>query len=71
MKKTICAAVLSVAMAGGAYAGGVAEPVMEPEVVVAETSASSEGGIIVPLLMILFIATALSGGSQAQHFYHP
>ena len=46
-----------------ASAGGLGEPIMEPEVVEAATS-SSAGGIIVPLLLILLIAAAASGGSE-------
>ena len=60
MKKIALAAVLSVA-ASTAFAGGMAEPVMEPEVVAAATSSSS-GGIIVPLLLLLVVAAAVSGG---------
>ncbi|MEH7828690.1 hypothetical protein [Gemmobacter denitrificans] len=56
MKKLALAAVLSVA-ATTAFAGGVAEPVMEPEVVEAATS-SSAGGIVVPLLLLLVVAAA-------------
>ena len=44
-----------------AQAGGLGEPIMEPEVVEAATS-SSAGGIIVPLLLLLVIAAAASGG---------
>jgi hypothetical protein len=45
-----------------AHAGGLAEPVMEPDVVEAATSSSS-AGIIVPLLLLLLIAAAASGGN--------
>ena len=58
MKKLALAAALTVA-ASTAFAGGVVEPVMEPEVVEAATS-SSAGGIIVPLLLLLVIAAAAS-----------
>ena len=58
MKKFALAAALSVA-ATTAFAGGMSEPVMEPEVVEAATSSSS-GGIIVPLLLLLVIAAAVS-----------
>lgn len=47
--------------ATSALAGGLAEPVMEPDVVEAATSSSS-AGIIVPLLLLLLIAAAASGG---------
>ena len=58
MKKFALAAALSVATTS-AFAGGLVEPVMEPEVVAKETS-SSAGGIIVPLLLLLVIAAAVS-----------
>lgn len=43
------------------HAGGVAQPMMEPEVVVAETAAGS-GGFIVPLILLALIAAAASSG---------
>jgi C4-dicarboxylate transporter len=58
MKKFVLAAALSVA-ATSVFAGGLAEPVMEPEVVEAATS-SSAGGFIVPLLLLIVIAAAAS-----------
>ncbi len=54
MKKLALAAALT-AVATASFAGGVVEPVMEPEVVEAATS-SSAGGIIVPLLLLVIIA---------------
>lgn len=45
-----------------ATAGGLGEPIMEPEVVEAATS-SSAGGIIVPLLLLLVLAAAASSSS--------
>lgn len=62
MKKLAFVAALSVA-ASTAFAGGVAEPVMEPEVVAASTS-SSAAGVIVPLLLLLVVAAALSGDKK-------
>jgi hypothetical protein len=58
MKKFALAAALTV-VATASFAGGMAEPVMEPEVVEAATS-SSAGGIIVPLLLLLVLAAAAS-----------
>jgi hypothetical protein len=58
MKKLALAAALSV-VATASFAGGMAEPVMEPEIVAAATS-SSAGGIVVPLLLLLVIAAAAS-----------
>lgn len=49
---------------GFGLAGGVAEPVMEPEVI--ETAASSSaGGVIVPLLLLLVVAAALTSGGES------
>jgi hypothetical protein len=57
MKKIALAAALTVA-ASTAYAGGMAEPVMEPAVV--EAGASSSGGVMIPLLLLLLVAAAVS-----------
>ncbi|WP_095587782.1 hypothetical protein [Actibacterium ureilyticum] len=58
MKKLALAAALSVA-ATTAFAGNMAEPVMEPEVIVEDTS-SSNGGILVPLFFLVLVAAAAS-----------
>jgi hypothetical protein len=58
MKKIALAAVMA-ATASTAFAGGLVEPVMEPEVVVTETTSSS-GGILIPLLLLLVVAAALA-----------
>ena len=47
-----------------ANAGGLGEPIMEPEVVEAATS-SSAGGVIVPLLLLLLIAAAVSSNGSS------
>jgi hypothetical protein len=57
MKKIALAAALSVA-ATSAFAGGMAEPVMEPEVVVEEASSSS--GALIPLLLLVLVAAAVA-----------
>ncbi len=61
MKKLVIAAAL-VATAGAAFAGGMSEPVMEPEIVteVVETTAGTSGGVIVPLLILALIGLAAS-----------
>lgn len=59
MKKLALAAALSVA-ATTAFAGGIAEPVMEPEVIVEDTSSSSGGGLVVPLLLLVLVAAAVA-----------
>ncbi len=57
MKKLALAAAVSLA-ASTAFAGGMAEPVMEPEVVVEKSSTS--GGILIPLLLLLVVAAAVA-----------
>ncbi|WP_343080376.1 hypothetical protein [Ostreiculturibacter nitratireducens] len=64
MKKLAIAAFASL-FATTAFAGGMAEPVVEPEVIVEDTAGTS-GGIIVPLLLLALVAVAVShdnGGS--------
>ncbi len=55
MKKFALAAAVSLA-ATSAFAGGMAEPVMEEAVVVEQTASYSSAGLIVPLLLVLAIA---------------
>lgn len=57
MKKLALAAAVSLA-ASTAFAGGLAEPVMEPEVVVQKSSSS--GGILIPLLLLLVVGAAIA-----------
>ncbi len=59
MKKIALAAALSLA-ASTAFAGGMVEPVMVPDVVVATTTSSSNGGLLIPLLLLLVLAAAAS-----------
>jgi len=63
MKKIALAGALSLATTS-AFAGGVVEPVMEPEVVAQQTTSSS-GGVVIPLLLlVLVIAAVASGGGS-------
>ncbi|WP_343078987.1 hypothetical protein [Ostreiculturibacter nitratireducens] len=57
--KMIRTALAAFCMASPAFAGGMAEPVVEPEVIVEDTAGTS-GGIIVPLLLLVLIAVAVS-----------
>lgn len=59
MNKIVLAAALSFA-ATTAFAGGMAEPVMEPAPVEAKAASSSGGGLLVPLLLLLVVAAAVS-----------
>jgi hypothetical protein len=65
MKKLALAAALSV-VATGAFAGGV-EPVIEPVVIVEDTSTSA-GGILVPVLALLLIAAAVAAKQLIDRF---
>ena len=58
MKKIALAAALSLA-ASSAFAGGLAQPVMEPAPVV-EKSAAPSGGFLIPLLLLVLVAAAIS-----------
>ena len=65
MKKLVLAAALT-GLASTAFAGGMAEPVMEPEVIVEETSGTTAGGIVVPLVLLALIAAvALEAGATS------
>lgn len=59
MKKLALAAVITV-VAGAAFAGGMEAPVMEIAPVVEEASGSSAGGLLVPLMLLLLVALAVS-----------
>ena len=55
MKHIVAASAISLALvAGTANAGGMA-PVIEPAVIIEDTSASN-GGILVPILFLIFAA---------------
>jgi len=56
------AAALAALVASPSFAGGIAEPVIEREVV-AQDAGSSSAGILVPLLLLVLIGVAISGGS--------
>jgi hypothetical protein len=59
-------AVISV-IGGAALAGGMAEPIMEEEIVAEEATSSSNAGILVPILALILFAFAFSnnGGSDS------
>ncbi|MFA5537591.1 MAG: hypothetical protein WCZ72_12065 [Gemmobacter sp.] len=57
MKKIALVTVLSLAAATSAFAGGLAEPIVEPAVIEA-TTASSAGGVVIPLLLLALVAAA-------------
>lgn len=57
------AAALAAFVASPSFAGGIAEPVIEPEVV-AQDAGSSSAGILVPLLLLVLVGIAVSGGGS-------
>ena len=61
MKKIALAAALTLS-ASTAFAGGMAQPIVEPAPVVVATTknSSSAGGLVVPLLLLLVLAAAAS-----------
>jgi hypothetical protein len=62
--KFIKTAALAMLAATPSFAGGMAEPVMEPTVIEEETTTSSRAGILVPILAILLIGLAISNDSD-------
>jgi hypothetical protein len=61
MKRLATATALSLAIAGGtAHAGGMVEPVTPPAVVVEDTAATG-GGILVPVLFLIFTLAVTHG----------
>ena len=58
MKKIVLAATLTAA-ASTAYAGNLAEPVVEAPVIV-ETTESSSSGIMLPLILLVLVAAAVA-----------
>jgi len=56
MKKIALAAVITMT-ATAAFAGGMAEPMIEPEIIETATS-SSAGGLIIPLLLVAILVAA-------------
>ncbi len=66
MRKYVLAGTAALMLSGSlTLAGGVAEPVMAPEVVAQKTTSSSAAGLIVPLLLLLVIAAAMAGAGKA------
>ena len=62
--KTLKASALALLVASPAFAGGMAEPIMEPTpapvVIEEEAASSSRAGILVPILAVVLIGLAMS-----------
>jgi hypothetical protein len=63
MKKMLAAVAVSAALVQPAFAGGMAEPLMEQEVET-QTAAGSRAGILVPILALILIGLAMSNGGD-------
>ncbi len=58
MKKFVLAAALTV-VASSAFAGSLADPIIEAPIIVEEASSSS-AGVLVPLLLLVLVAAAVA-----------
>jgi len=65
MKKIILGLAIATLAACAANAGALVDPIVEPVVIVEEATTSSSAGILIPLLLILFLGIALSGGDSS------
>lgn len=61
---TLAATTAALMSTAAAQAGGLAEPVLEPEVVVQDAS-SSAAGVVVPLLLLVLVVAALASRDSA------
>ncbi|MEO0370139.1 MAG: hypothetical protein AAF231_01655 [Pseudomonadota bacterium] len=61
MKKLLTAAAFLAIMVGTAYASGVTEPFMEPEVIAADTSANANQLMIIAALAVMAILLGAAG----------
>jgi len=59
MKKVMLVAATAALAATAAQAGTLADPIVEPEIVVETASSSSSAGIIVPLLFLAAVGLAI------------
>jgi|GEM_PF-2102299 hypothetical protein len=64
MKKIILAAVLTLS-ANAVLADGYSDPIVEPDVIIEAAEASSDHGVLVPIMMLLFLGVALTSGGSA------
>ena len=61
--KTIAATTIVATMGATAVnAGALADPIVEPIVIVEEASSSSSSGLLIPLLLLVLLGAALLGG---------
>lgn len=70
MRKLMGATAIIAVLGSAAYAGGLAEPTMAPEVVAEETNRSA-GGILIPLLILILVAAAASSSGGGRGYTPP
>ncbi len=56
IKNTAIALAMAAAMSTAAYAGSMEAPVMEPEIIVEETSTGTGGGWVIPVVLLALVA---------------
>ena len=62
MKNSVALGAVCLTLASApVHAGGMAEPLMEPEVIAEEAEAGSSG-FVLPLILLVLIAAVVSGG---------
>lgn len=65
MRSILVSLIVVSGLATSAVAGGMAEPVMEPETVAAEAATSGKDGWLLPLLLVVLIAVAVDAYGKA------
>jgi hypothetical protein len=63
MKKLTAALLASAMISGQAFAGGLAEPIVEPLVIEERAPTGTAAGIIVPILALVLFGLAITGGN--------
>lgn len=60
MKKVMLVAAVAALAATAAQAGTLIDPIVEPEVIVEQSSSSSSAGIIVPLIFLALVGVGIA-----------
>ncbi|WP_300516060.1 hypothetical protein [Aliiroseovarius sp.] len=63
MKKIALAAAI-ILTANSAFAGALTDPIVEPAVIIEEAAAGSDHGILVPIMFLIILGVALTGGNS-------
>ena len=59
MKKVMIVAAVTALAATAAHAGALVDPIVEPEVIVEQSSSSSSAGLIVPLIFLALVGVGV------------